>query len=342
MNFFKTIIVLSPLLIFMDCSLDDSSVLNPTQDYKLLKTIQLPKESVYNRIKFFDNNIGWVTGLNGIIYKTTNGGESWSLQNTGISEDIWQLKFIDERTLWLTTVNSVYKSIDGGSSWATKLSNVEFSRFVAMDCFDENTVWVSGTADGQIMYTSDSGANWQFQKVDTLGRIVSLSFLNKNEGFALSNITGIYKTTNSGFTWSNIPTPRFCSTIFFLNSLHGFAGNNVMPSSVYNDHAQIFRTEDNGNSWNSKIILDATSVWEVRFINEQFGLAIAGSLCGYGEKPDEWMQCGKLYYTKNGGENWSDIKMDSSSEKFISFSLFEFASFAALSIDGEINIFSLY
>jgi len=52
-------------------------------------------------VYFLDENRGWVTGGNGTILNTLNGGDIWTQQNSGTSESLFDVKFINDTTGWV-------------------------------------------------------------------------------------------------------------------------------------------------------------------------------------------------------------------------------------------------
>ena len=113
----------------------------------------------------------------GVIYKTTNGGLTWSELPTGAPADIGVQAIAidpsDDKILTVSTLGRVktsagpnfgpglgiLKSVDGGATWkridslSNGFSNIEFS--------ENNPLNALGTTfDGNVLSTSDGGATW--------------------------------------------------------------------------------------------------------------------------------------------------------------------------------------
>lgn len=118
--------------------------------------------------KFPDANIGWASGDNGIILKTTDGGHSWSLQAGGL-----------------------FSAVD--------LDNIFF--------MDANNGWAVGEL-GTIISTTDGGNTWNDQTITDLKTaeidLKRITFLNNMNGWLTGEKLTIYKTTNGGKTWSPV------------------------------------------------------------------------------------------------------------------------------------------
>ena len=74
-----------------------------------------------NSIKFVNDSIGWSVGNGGVIIKTTDGGETWSTQNSGTSSDLKSVFFNDQYAGYAVGKNgTVIRTTDGGSNWISQ------------------------------------------------------------------------------------------------------------------------------------------------------------------------------------------------------------------------------
>ncbi len=51
-------------------------------------------------LSFVDANIGWVSGRNGTILSTPNGGSNWNQDASGTTKSLWDIQFINDTTGW--------------------------------------------------------------------------------------------------------------------------------------------------------------------------------------------------------------------------------------------------
>jgi photosystem II stability/assembly factor-like uncharacterized protein len=66
-------------------------------------------------ISFCDSNHGWAVGENGIVLHTDDGGSSWGLQQTGISDTLLDVSLGDSLNGMAVGNNSVMiRTEDGG------------------------------------------------------------------------------------------------------------------------------------------------------------------------------------------------------------------------------------
>ena len=77
----------------------------------------------FNATSFVGNRLGWAVGSGGNIYRTTNGGLTWQPQQSGVSADLFDVKFIDALEGWAVGADgtAIYTA-DGGLNWVTQPS----------------------------------------------------------------------------------------------------------------------------------------------------------------------------------------------------------------------------
>ncbi len=187
-----------------------------------------------------DANTIWVGSPSGGIWKTTNGGSSWTILNNnetvlGVSDIAIPSDYTSSNTMYIATGDR-----DGGSMWS--LGGGQWA--------DNNTVGVYKSTDG--------GANWSatgltYSKSSgvlvtrllihpTNPAILYASLLDYSSGF-----DGIYKSTNSGTSWSKI----YPYTPFLLIDMEFKPGdpNTIYASSMGYGAGYIFTTTNGGTSW---------------------------------------------------------------------------------------------
>lgn len=198
--------------------------------------LQRPTQKNLRSIFFEDSLKGWIGGDSGLILRTTNGGQSWNQQPTGLNTPIYCIHFTSPNigyalaweldntppnyygTRYLTTSN-------GGINW----NNLLFpdSNFFANSIYfrDPQNGYLCGTG-GKIYFTTNAGQIWNLSEVDS-GMVFGfpveeIAFYNANSGYAVGgafDIAGvIWKTSNSGRTWqTQIVGPEPVNDIHIFN-----------------------------------------------------------------------------------------------------------------------------
>jgi photosystem II stability/assembly factor-like uncharacterized protein len=147
----------------------------------------------------------------GKVFKTTNGGASWSDASSGLAEGAWvsslQIDLQIPTTLYAGTKAGVYKSTDAGTSWAAINSGLTatFISDVAIDPRDPRTLYAA-TSYG-LVKTTDGGMNWS-PETGLLGGAAPLAIDPQHastvfaEGCTAVSICGVIKSTDGGTSWN--------------------------------------------------------------------------------------------------------------------------------------------
>ncbi|HAX48222.1 MAG TPA: hypothetical protein DCX92_04485 [Bacteroidetes bacterium] len=170
-----------------------------------------------------------------------------------------------------------------------------------------NEGWVSA-GDGKLLHTTNGGANWLIvspEPVDTLfswsDPALSISFINLSTGWIIrtkmsgGNYNGarVYKTTNSGVSWSKLTIPSYDAGIYiqFVDANNGWI---LIFNSGYTGGG-IFKTTNGGLNWNS--ITPPVGGFPF-FINANTGWLMPTNGGSLGNTSDT------IRKTTNGGVNW--------------------------------------
>jgi len=93
-----------------------------------------------SEVSFADVSNGFVLLNNATIYKTTNGGDTWTKVYTG--EKFTKFTFKDANTGWAILENKIYKTIDGGVTWTLDYTNNQNIKSIG---YKNNIVWAVST-----------------------------------------------------------------------------------------------------------------------------------------------------------------------------------------------------
>lgn len=149
------------------------------------------------------------------VYKTTNGGESWTAVNTGMHAHKLVWDSTNPQTVYATrddVSGGVYKSTDGGTTWRTIDSGVGyfFADLLVIDPTDPQVLYVGGAIPGPpggttMMYKSlNGGESWTASSASLPGfQTLAVSPSNPQVLYAGGTGSGgLYRSNNGGATWS--------------------------------------------------------------------------------------------------------------------------------------------
>ena len=179
-------------------------------------------------LHFYNIYKGDYIDVNGNMYRTNNGGTSWTLRGSSQYNEITGAYFIDSNTaIQCTDFFSTFKTTNGGSSWQEVLSFIPYSHS-DITFMNANTGFIVGEF-GSIARSGDGGNSWGPVNSGTETDLNSVFFPTANTGFILGKFGKILKSTNGGLAWySQISnTALNLNSVYFISANIGYiAGNN--------------------------------------------------------------------------------------------------------------------
>ena len=182
------------------------------------------------------------------IYKTTDGGQSWTFINPAppINYDwIKGISFISKDTGFIQLYtssggqNALYKTTDGGSSWL-KIS--DSPNLLQMQFLNSQLGY--STSYSAFRRTVDGGVTWTDMNIPASSQMVSLWFTSPSKGLVIHEPGHLKMTSDSGNTWIDITIlpndlPYFQEIRFFNDNI-GY---------LTDKYGYYYRTTDGGYNW---------------------------------------------------------------------------------------------
>jgi len=230
-----------------------------------------------------------------ITWKSTNAGSSfvaetaWSLPNSiGYNHaDVHVLEWVGN-TIYSGSDGGIYKSIDNGDNW-TELSNgLGIRQFYKIATSPTDPTMVTGGAQDNGSSVLKSSAWYDWLGADGMDCLISP--LNANLIWGTSQYGSLYRSTNGGSSYSNIPNPGSGS---WVTPLAIEANSNV----IYGGYVGVYKSTDQGSSW--------TKISGSTINSNLSSLAVAPSNPNY-----IYASTGSgLFVTKDGGLTWSSYTL---------------------------------
>ena len=138
-----------------------------------------------------------------------------------------------------------------------------------------------------------SQPQWHIQTSPVQDNLVSVSFTDSLNGWAVSDSGTVIHTINGGLTWEiQHSFDKFLpGKIFFQDKQTGWLAG---VDSSANDTASIMKTADGGDTWDTSYFLQHAKIFDIFFINDSMGWAV-------GFISDTM---GLRLHTLDGGETW--------------------------------------
>jgi len=265
----------------------------------------------YDDVFFLNENLGWAArGGNGAVFKTTNGGSTWTEQvvSSQTGQYFRNIEFLNENIGFLGTLNNnFYKTTNGGTTW-TKVNNISPypAAICGLDCVGESTVYGCGAwfSPAYVIKSTDSGNTWKYIDMSAYATaLVEILFIDENVGFASGGDEKgavILKTTNGGDSWTKIYSAEEYGD--YVWKLQIFPGNKTIFGSIESEtQGKLLKTFDGGLTWQTKNFPDPY-VQAVGFVSETHGW-MGGHNSGFMETFDG----GNTWINKNLGGSLNRI-----------------------------------
>ena len=196
----------------------------------------------FRDIDFLNDNTGYICGEGGSIIKTTNSGQNWTTIPSITIQAANSIAAVDENVVLAGCNNGVYlRSTNSGLNFSLINAGISFQNFSFVD---NNTGWAVGSS--KILKTTDKGVTWALQYSHT-ATLLRIDMIDGNNGFACGWSGSLFKTTNGGVNWNQLPSqiPNNLTGLDFADANTGFVvsgGGFAVPGSA-------MRTTNGGASW---------------------------------------------------------------------------------------------
>ncbi len=233
-------------------------------------------------------------GTGGGVFRSTDGGLSWSPSNTGLtslSVTAIVIHPTTRTTLYAGTHSGVFKSTDGGTSW-TGATAYPFVTAMAIDPITPTMLYASSDVGG-VFKSMDGGASWTASN-SGLSRLsvhaMAMDLTTPSTLYVAIDGGGVFKSTNAGGNWS-------ASSIGLPTIVRRLAIDPVTPTTVYagSYDSGMFKSTDAGASWiTSSAGLTNGSIYAITIDpTEPFTLYVG-------------TEGGGVFKSTNAGATWSD------------------------------------
>jgi len=201
-------------------------------------------------IEFTDTLRGWVIldryynySDHTYIFKTEDGGITWTKQYQSNSKSLHKIFFIDSLHGWTAGKKDfVMKTDDGGENWLViQEENPEVEYLTGLH-FNNLLDGYRVRDYSEFLVTHDGGYSWQSSGTFS-GMMEEMFVMQDSMIWLLMGFSGLNISKDGGATWNNFPFPYNSSnahSLFFLDELEGWACGGG-PS--------LWRTHDGGETW---------------------------------------------------------------------------------------------
>lgn len=297
----------------------------------------------FDDIFFVNESTGWTARSTSGIYKTTNGGNTWTQVLAQPATHFRSIGFASPTRGWagnlgpgsydatVSDTNVLYETFDGGLTWTNHPGFAEqgMRGLCAMHILDSQHIYGGGRVRGPAFFinSTNGGTSWNvtnLTQAGIMGGIMDVYFKDQTNGFivgmspntfadsCLSVYYGrIARTTNGGLSWNAVATTSVQCCYFWKMSWPtpeiGYVSLQKNPTS--SDSIVFYKTIDGGTTWASNgVPVSAIGIssfyWQgIGFINPTEGWAGGDSSSIYSNT---------FLHTLDGGATWTPAGYDNS------------------------------
>jgi len=234
------------------------------------------------------------------LHTTTDGGGSWTPQDSPFTEIYDQLIAVDCVGDLVIVVNGtanglIARSADGGATWVVIDTEIN-APLNDVFMLDAANVWVCGDG-GHIAYSGNGGLTWEIQEDGTVAGAIALNeihFYDTELGLCVGAGGAILQTLDGGNVWAAMTsgTVNALNTVAHVSKWVWFVGG-VAGTLRY--------SMDRGVTWAARAgVFAATDIVNGIIFCSQFGFAVGETDTGHGV----------FHLTPDGGYNWQLVRTE--------------------------------
>lgn len=251
-----------------------SITLCSAQDYSLQKIDISVVDASFRGLSVVDDNIAWVSGSNGKVGRTTDGGKTWTFRTVPGFEDkdFRSLYGFSKQKALIANAGSpasILITVDGGDTWKTVYVNSHNDAFFdGMDFWNDDEGLIYGDPIENkmlLLRTRDGGLTWNSVTNAPLLENGEASFAASGTGIRClpdgkvmictgGQVSRLWLSEDKGQRWTSISVPvvqKKNSAGIFSFTVHGntitIVGGDYQDQEMSSDHH--FYSTDGGKQW---------------------------------------------------------------------------------------------
>jgi photosystem II stability/assembly factor-like uncharacterized protein len=165
-----------------------------------------PTESTLTAVYFHDDKLGWASGHDAVILRTSDGGETW--QQTLFAPEketpLLDVCFLNERQGFAVgAYGTFYESADGGMTWRQRQAFRDDLHKNALVCGPRTELFIAGES-GALYHSFDSGQTWKRLASPYRGSYFGVLLLQDNSLLIFGLRGKIYRSADRGMSWKPV------------------------------------------------------------------------------------------------------------------------------------------
>jgi photosystem II stability/assembly factor-like uncharacterized protein len=238
-------------------------------------TVGVPTTERILDSSFPSQDVGFALDTSGGAFKTQNGGTSWQILSTGTTAAPSSILALDPNLVLLIGPRGVRRSTDGGGSFEA-VGSKRVRRAGLFDVDSGGGEVVAAWGARTLLLSGNGGQTWKSKRLPgRRSRLDDVDFVSGRVGYALTTDSRVWRTTNGGKKWKDVPGIGTSGgfELSFSDPNAGYVSSDRLGPEEFFGFA--FRTTDAGRSWQPQLIAETpVEVWDAGPTG--FGLTLPG------------------------------------------------------------------
>lgn len=181
----------------------------------------VPVRTQLNGLHFIDERTGWAVGHGGVILRTDDGGEHWTVQRSDFDVDrpLFSVYFRNSNEGWAVGLWSLMlHTTDGGKSWSgVTLPALPDGRQVDLNLFSlfadfKGNLFVAGER-GMVLRSPDGGKTWTYVATGHQGSLWTGAVVDDGTLLVGGLRGALYRSTDTGAHWVAVKSGQSSSIV---------------------------------------------------------------------------------------------------------------------------------
>jgi photosystem II stability/assembly factor-like uncharacterized protein len=236
------------------------------------------------------------------LHYSSDAGQTWATTTLGLFGPTIHVAavspgFARDRTLFVGTEDTFFRSRDAGATWHAVLTGCRMLAVGLSPFFeDDHTIFVGTERDG-VLRSDDAGDHWVSANPGLLDLTVlalglSPRFDVDRTGF-VATASGLYRSRNGGKSWRALALPGDDPAVQSLAISPSFGDDRLVLAGTEADG--LMRSADGGTTWEAVSALDEPAVTALAFAPDESAI-----VAGVGEG---------VAISVNGGATWRRVAL---------------------------------
>ncbi|NUO81262.1 T9SS type A sorting domain-containing protein [candidate division KSB1 bacterium] len=194
-----------------------------------------------------------VVGGNGVVRRTTNNGQNWSVRSSGVTNTLYDIVFTDANTATVVGANgTIIQTSNAGLNWTRR--NTGLGNTLYGVSFADTANGLAVGESGIMLRTTDGGTTWAVAPSCTRQTLRSVVFIDINTATVVGDNGAILRMEASGIAPS---APALVSPA------NGATLVSLLPTLTWNaaDSATTYRVQVASDPNFSSLVVDTSDVF---------------------------------------------------------------------------------